>query len=627
MGIDQLTEWMRKNIGSSGTGGASAKHTEKQQRHPGHAGPAQQQTRGQKHYPQTHQPARGGPAGPTGRGGGVLRCVPLGGLDEVGKNMMVFEHANDIVVVDIGFQFPEEDMLGIDYVIPDISYLRGKESRIRGILLTHGHLDHIGAIPYLIEKMGSPPVFGTPLTLGLVKKRLEEFGLDKKVRLHAIDPDKRLTLGSFNCDFFRVNHSIPDGVGIVLRTPVATVVHTGDFKFDYTPVFQAPADYHKIAALGSQSVAALFSDSTNALNPGHTKSEKLTGENLDKIISGCTGRVIIAVFASSIGRIQLIVNSALKCGRKVFLSGRSMNNNFIIAQRLGFLKAPPGAVADVKKMGKMPDDKVLILTTGAQGEPVSALNRMSSGEHAKVELKKGDTVILSSTPIPGNERPIATMLNNLCRRGVRVVFHQITDVHTSGHANKEDLKLMISLVKPRNLVPVHGELFMRMGHGEIGRELGMKDNQIQILENGSILEIDKSGAVYISKERAQTNYIMIDGKGVSDTGSQIIMDRQIMAGNGVLIILITVNPKTKKIIGTPDIISRGFVYISESDAVAQELVVLAKKAYTDILSRDPSVKRGDVKKYIRGVLDRFTHRKLDRHPLILPVIAELDSGK
>ena len=597
---DNVTDWIKKNIEPTGTKTIVS---------------------GSK---QPHFKARPGPA--SGRfsqkGGGVLRCVPLGGLDEVGKNMMVFEYGNDAVIVDMGFQFPEEDMLGVDYVIPDITYLRGKESRIRGILITHGHLDHIGAIPYLVEQLGFPVIFGTKLTLGFVKKRLEEFGLVGRVKLHTIDPHQSLQLGSFQCEFFRVNHSIPDGVGIILRTPAGTVVHTGDFKFDFTPLFQHATDFHKIAALGSQGVAALFSDSTNALNPGHTRSERIIGENLDEIIGTARGRVVIAAFASLVDRIQLIINSAHKNGRRVYVSGRSMINNIEIARQLGYIKVPPGAVQDAKKLGRVPDEQVLILTTGAQGEAVSALSRMSLGEHSAISLKKGDTVVLSSSPIPGNERPITAMINNLCRIGAKVIFHQVMDVHTSGHANKEDLKLMISLVKPRYLVPVHGELYMRIGHGEIGRELGMKEPNIKILENGSILEIER-GEARISREKASVNYIIVDGKGVGDVGAQILMDRQIMSENGVLVVLITVDEKTKKIVYDPEIISRGFIYMEQSAAIIKEIVGLARKAYTEITERDRRAERGDVKKYVRGALDRFTHKKLDRHPLILPVIAEI----
>lgn len=553
---------------------------------------------------------------------GVLRIVPLGGLDEVGKNMMVVEYDQDIVIIDMGFQFPDEDMLGVDYVIPDVSYVMDKLDRIRGILITHGHLDHIGGIPYLLPKLGFPPIFSAKLTIGLVKKRLEEFGLERKARLHEIVPEKQLRLGNFIVDWFRVNHSIPDGLGIILRTPAGIIVHTGDFKFDYTPVFQKPADYAKIASLGSQNVTALFSDSTNALKPGYTMSEKKIGETLDEIIKNARGRIVIAAFASLIGRIQQIINSAALYGRKVFLSGRSMADNVSIAQHLAFIKAPPGLVHPISKLGKTKDEHVLILTTGAQGESMSALTRMALGDHSQVAIKRGDTIVLSSSPIPGNERSIYTVINNLVRLGARVIFNQVMDVHTSGHAQREDLKLMINLVKPRYLVPIHGELFMRQAHGEIGREMGMPEKNILILENGDVMEMSR-GEAHKSHQRVSANYVMIDGKGIGDVGSQIIMDRQIMAENGVLVVLFTADTKTKKLVRVPEIISRGFIYMKESQEIMNETVEVSKKAYGDALAHMPHGKRGELKAYIRSALDRFSHKKIERRPLVLPIIVEI----
>lgn len=553
---------------------------------------------------------------------GILRCIPLGGLDEVGKNMMVFEYENDIVIVDMGFQFPEEDMLGIDYVIPDITYLMDKVDKIRGILITHGHLDHIGAIPYLLPRLGYPPIFSAKLTIGLIKKRLEEFGQEKKARLHEIDPTKSFRLGNFLVDWFRVNHSIPDGLGIILRTPAGTVAHTGDFKFDYTPVFQHPADYAKIASLGSQNVVALFSDSTNALKPGTTTSEKKIGETLDDIIKNAKGRIIIAAFASLIGRIQQIINSANNYGRKVYISGRSMADNIAIAQHLTFIKAPPGLVHPINKMGRVKDEHTLILTTGAQGESMSALTRMSLNDHPTITIKKGDTIVLSSSPIPGNERSIYTVINNLVRIGAKVIFNQVMDVHTSGHAQREDLKLMINLVRPKNLIPIHGELFMRQAHAEIGREMGMAEKNAIIIENGDVLEIQR-GEARKSSEKVSANYIMIDGKGTGDLGAQIIMDRQVLSENGVLVVLFTIDGKTKKLVRDPEVISRGFVYMKESEEIIKETVQASRRAYDEAMQRLPNGKRGEVKAYIRGALDRFSHRKIERRPLILPIIVEL----
>lgn len=553
---------------------------------------------------------------------GALRVIPLGGLDEVGKNMMVFEFDRDIVIVDMGLQFPEEDMLGIDYVIPDVSYLMNKLDRIRGVLITHGHLDHIGALPYLLPKLNFPPVFSGKLTVGLMQKRLEEFGLKQKAKLHVVDPAKQFRLGNFIVDWFRVNHSIPDSMGLILRTPAGTVVHTGDFKFDYTPVFQAPADFAKIASLGSQNVIALFSDSTNALKHGHTISEKKIGENLDDLIKGAHGRIIIASFSSLIGRIQQVINSAVKYGRKVFISGRSMADNIAVAQQLQFLKVPPGILHPINKLGKTKDEHALILSTGSQGEAVSALARVALGDHPHLSIKRGDTVVLSSSPIPGNERSIFTVINNLVRLGAHVIFNQVMDIHTSGHGYVEELKLMISLVKPKYLVPQHGELFMRQAHAEIGRSLGMADKNVVIVENGDVLEI-ANGELRKGAERVTANYVMIDGKGVGDVGAQIIMDRQVMAENGVLIVLFTADAKTKKLLRDPEVISRGFIYMKESQEIVNETMALSKKAYEEAVERMKNAKRGELKAYIRGCLDRFSHRKIERHPLILPIIVEI----
>lgn len=609
MGEEKLESWISKNIG--GAAGEKIAFDA--------AAQAGQRTAG-AHGQKTLHPARRGGNGKVVSG--VLRVIPLGGLDEVGKNMMVFEYERDIVIVDMGFQFPEEDMLGVDYVIPDVSYLMDKLDRIRGVLITHGHLDHIGAIPYLLPKLGFPPIFSAKLTIGLVRKRLEEFSLERKARLNEIEPNKQLRLGNFLIDWFRVNHSIPDGLGIILRTPAGTVVHTGDFKFDYTPVFQQPADYAKIASLGFQNVAALFSDSTNALKPGYTMSEKKIGETLDEIIKTARGRIVIAAFSSLIGRIQQIINSAGFYGRRVFLSGRSMADNISIAQRLQFIKAPPGLMHPINKIGKTKDEHALILTTGAQGEAMSALTRMSLGDHSQVSIKRGDTIVLSSSPIPGNERSIYTVINNLVRQGARVIFNQVMDVHTSGHAQREDLKLMINLVKPRCLVPVHGELFMRQAHAEIGRELGMAENRTLILENGDVMEIVK-GEARKTHEKVSANYIMIDGKGIGDVGAQIIMDRQVMAENGVLVVLFTADAKTKKLVRDPEVISRGFIYMKEAQEIVNETIGVSKKAYQDAMERMPQARRGEIKAFIRGCLDRFSHRKIERHPLILPIMVEV----
>jgi ribonuclease J len=556
-----------------------------------------------------------------------VRICPLGGLDEVGKNMMFFEyHPNahsketDIVIVDMGFQFPEESMLGIDYIVPDISYLKERKDRIRGVLLTHGHLDHIGAIPYIIADLGFPPIYGTKLTQGFVKKRLEEFGLEKQVKTFTFHPDDTLRLGNFVANFFRVNHSIPDAVGIFLQSPAGNFIHTGDFKFDLSPSGdQTPAEFAKIAGYANQNVLALFSDSTNALKPGQTISEQKIANNLEALIKKAEGRLIITAFSSLIGRLQQLLNFAQKYKRQVFLTGRSMLDNMEIARNLGYLKYPNNLIHDINKLKGTPDNRVMIFTTGSQGEDVSALARIGNEEHTHIKVKKGDTVIISATPIIGNERAVTNVINNLSRLGAKVYHSKTVEVHTSGHACQEDLKLMITMVKPKYLVPVHGEYVMRLGHKDLALELGYKDENGIIIENGDVL-VAKNGQIHISDEKIPLKEITVDGLGMGDIGTQVIDDRHTMAQNGVLIVVLTV--KDRKLVKPPDIVSRGFIYMSESEKIMTELAKVAKESYKKILDKDPKVTRADIKKFLRNALDKKAHELLERRPLILPIIAD-----
>lgn len=550
----------------------------------------------------------------------VLRVIPLGGLNEVGKNMMVFEYGNDIVIVDMGFQFPEEDMLGIDYVVPDISYLQDKKHHIRGVFLTHGHLDHIGAIPYLIPKLGRVTFYGMPLTLGFVKKRLEEFHLEHHAILHKIDPAHDVIhAGSFKVDFFRVNHSIPDSMGIRLTTPVGAVVHTGDFKFDFTPADKTPSDITKMAAIGDSGILALFSDSTNAVKQGFTMSEKQIGENLDRIIEKAEGRIIIASFASLIGRIQQIIDSAIVHKRKVFVSGKSMDDNIRIAMNLDYIKAPRGFIRYVKNPHEINDDRAVVITTGGQGEAFSALTKISLNEHRYIKIKYGDTVVISSNPIPGNERAIVSVINNLCKKGAKVVFNQIMDVHTSGHGQQEELKLMMNLIKPKYLIPVHGEYFMRRAHAEIGNELGIKKDNILVVENGDVLEF-YDGKVQVLKEAVQTDYIMVESGGVGDVTAQIMLERQIMAENGIVVMFFKIAPKTNVLYATPQVLTRGFIYMKTSQHILDTIAKLGKEAYEEILKNDNDVKKEDIKSHIKGEIDKYVHEKLAKTPLIIPIL-------
>ena len=553
---------------------------------------------------------------------GKLRIIPLGGLNEVGKNCMVLEYERDIILIDLGFQFPDVDLLGVDYIIPDTAYLEGKEDRIKGVIFTHGHLDHIGAVSYLIPKLKFPPLYGTKLTMGLVDKRLDEFGLLNQAKVNTITANDVLKLGPFEISFFAVNHSIPDSLGVVVKTPAGNIVHTGDFKFDHTPSgMQKPADFSRIGSLAKQDIAAIFIDSTNALKSGHTITEQKVGESLDSIIKNTKGRIIIASFASQIGRIQQIIDIAQKHGRKIYTSGRSLVDNIRIASKLGYLRIPQGLIHEIRHSKKAPDNKVLILSTGSQGESLASLSRMAMEEHTIVKIKKTDTVVLSSTPIPGNEKAVTTVINNLARLGANIIDNQIMDVHTSGHAASEDLKLMVSLVKAKAVIPIHGEYFMRCGMRNIAKTLGYKDENAIVIENGDVLEIERN-EIKFKGEKVQSNYILIDGLGVGDIGAQVIMDRQTLAENGVLLVLIPINEKTRQIRGNVDVISRGFIYMKESEELVKEIGKLAEKAYKTITEKRSDPKRGEIKKYIRESVDKFVHQKIERQPLILPIIIE-----
>ncbi|MDA1060829.1 MAG: ribonuclease J [bacterium] len=555
---------------------------------------------------------------------GKLKVIPLGGLNEVGKNMMALEYENDIMIIDMGFEFPSEDLMGIDYVIPDVSYLEDNKNRIRGVVITHGHLDHIGGIPYILPKLGFPPVYGTKLTLGLIKKRTEEFKQEKQTKLLTINPNETIKLGQFACSFFRVAHSIPDAVGVVVDTPVGKVVHTGDFKFDETPARNQPkAETNKMEQLGKQNVLALFCESTNSLKAGHSMSEREVGHALDEVVGKCKGRIIIASFSSQIGRIQQIIDAAQKHNRKIFVSGRSMENNIDISASLGYLNLKKDLVQNIRRYKNSTSDReTLILTTGSQGEAVSALSRMAKGEHAHVKVRKGDTIILSSSPIPGNEIAINTIINNLTILGADIIHNEMKDVHTSGHGKQDELVRMINYVKPKYLVPVHGEYYMRKGLARLAEErCGIPEDRIIMLLNGDVLLAER-GKVIKSKEKVDTKYILIDGSGEGQVGSAVQVERQIMAQNGILVVLIYINKKSKKLTKPPDVISRGFIYMSESDAIIKEISKLAEDSYKKILDKNPGANRGDIKKYIRQTVDKITHQKLERRPLIVPLIIE-----
>lgn len=555
---------------------------------------------------------------------GKLKIIPLGGLNEVGKNMTALEYEEDIIIIDMGLEFPGEDMFGVDYVIPDVSYLEENKKRIRGILITHGHLDHIGGLTYILPKIDFPPVYATRLTIGLIEKRVEEFDQKKMTQLRTITPSDHLKLGKFSCDFFRVAHSIPDAVGIVVDTPVGKIVHAGDFKFDETPARNhLMAETNKMEALGRSNVLALLCESTNALEEGHSMSEREVGIILEELVKTIPGRLIIASFSSQMGRIQQIIDAAQKHNRKIFVSGKSMRTNIDISVRLGYLTIPKNLVYDIKKYKNSQDRDTLILTTGSQGEEVSALTRMASGEHANIKVKKGDTIVISASPIIGNERAIFNVINNLSKLGAKVIHSEIMDVHTSGHGKQEELKRMINYIKPKYLIPVHGEYFMRQALADLAkRECGIPEDKIIMAQNGDILIADQNSIIK-SKETIETQYILIDGRGEGQMGSQVQTDREIMSRNGALVVLIYVDRKTLRIKKEPDVVSRGFVYMHETEEITDEISQIAAEAYRNIHHVNPGANRQDVKRYVKQTIDKYACAKLERRPLIVPLIIEI----
>lgn len=554
----------------------------------------------------------------------ALRFIPLGGLEEVGKNMSAIEYGNDIIVVDMGLMFPNEDMPGIDYVLPDISYLVENKNKIRGIIITHGHLDHTGAIPYLYDKLGSPQIYSAPLTNGLIKKRLEEFGLENRVKLATITPgEETLQLGCFKVDTFRLNHNIPDSMGLAITMPEGILVYATDWKFDHTPADGKPTDFSKLAELGGQGVLALFSDSTNAQKPGHTISEKEVEDVLFKLVENARGRVILATFSSLISRIQQILNVSKKMNRKVAFSGRSMIANVEVAFSLKALIIPQDTMIDVGEIGKYPDNRVTIVCTGSQGEERSALTRIAAGEHRQIKIKKGDTVVLSSSPIPGNERSVNDVMDNLFREGAKVIYQKLMDVHTSGHAYQEDLKLMIGLIKPKFFVPIHGERHKLMVHAGLAQDVGIPEENILVSDNGQIIEFTDGKGV-VTNKRVPASYVMVDGLGVGDVGNIVLRDRKAMAADGIFVVIVTVNHETGQIVTSPDIISRGFIYMRENENLVHKARAEIKRLFSKHISDGKA--RGDwglIKTKLREDLGDFLYKETERRPMVIPVVIEV----
>lgn len=552
-----------------------------------------------------------------------LKVMALGGLEEVGKNITVFEYGSDILVVDMGFQFPDEETLGVDYILPDTSYLEENKEKLRGLLVTHGHMDHIGAIPYIMPNKFNIPIYTGRLTAAMIKKRQEEFKYSKDLIVNIVDPDKdNLKLGCFEIEFFRVNHNIPDGMGIAIKTPVGLIIYTGDYKFDHTPVDEKPTDFSKLARYGGENVLALFSDSTSVDKPGHSISEKEIGKNFMNIISNVKGRLIVASFSSLISRIQQVIDSASAYGRKVAIVGRSMNDNVEIARDLQYLKIPKDIFVDISQASKMPDDQVCIITTGSQGEETSGLMRMASGDHKQVKIKKGDTVILSSSPIPGNERSIVSMMDNLFREGAKVIYDKLMDVHTGGHARQEDVKLMIDLVKPKYLVPIHGERHRLMMHGEIGMSVGIPEDNVLVADNGQVMEFFHNTHGRVTEHRVASGIVLVDGLGVGDVGNIVLRDRQVMAKDGIFVVILTIDKRTGRLANSPDIISRGFVYMRESE----ELINGARAYIRKTLEKKDGTYPSNwtyIKTKLRDEMTKYLYEHTQRQPMVLPVVIEV----
>lgn len=547
-----------------------------------------------------------------------LLIIPLGGLGEIGKNMTVFRYGDDIIVIDSGLAFPEEDMLGIDLVIPDMTYLIDNKDKIKAVVLTHGHEDHIGSLFYLLRQV-DVPVYGSRLTLGLVEGRLKEYDVSER-NLIPVAPGDSITVGQFEVGFIRVNHSIVDALAVYLKTPVGTVVHTGDFKIDQTPVDGKMIDIHKFAELGNQGVLVLLSDSTNAEREGYTKSERMVSETLDNHFSSAKGRIILTTFASNVSRLQQAINSACRYGRKVALLGRSMVTVVTKSTELGYMTIPEGVLIGVDEIGRYPDNQILILTTGSQGEPMAALSRLASKSHRSLELNPGDTVLIAATPIPGNERSVGRTIDALMRSGVQVVYERASGIHVSGHGSQEELKLILNLVRPQFLIPVHGEHRMLKQHGKLANEIGIPKENVFIGENGHVFEFTAEAGRFAGK--VTSGKIFVDGLGVGDVGNIVIRDRRQLSQDGVLIVVVTLDKAKGCILDGPDIVSRGFVYVRDSDALIDE----SRKIVKGVLERfenQPITEWAPLKTGIREALGKYLFSKTGRRPMILPIIMDL----
>ena len=549
-----------------------------------------------------------------------LKIIPLGGLHEIGKNITVFEYEDEIIVVDCGLSFPEDDMLGIDLVIPDITYLKNNKEKIKGLFITHGHEDHIGSIPYFLKEI-NVPVYGTKLTIGLIKNKLEEHKILRSSKLVEVNQGETISAGKyFKVEFIRSTHSIPDSVMFAIKTPVGTILHTGDFKIDYTPIDGKIMDLGRIAELGNQGILALMADSTNAERKGFTMSESSIGPVFDNLFDGCTKRIVVATFASNVHRVQQIVNSAVKYGRKIAICGRSMINMIDTARELGYIDCPEDLFIDIDSMNTYNDEQLVIITTGSQGETMSALTRMASGEHKKVKITPNDLVIISANPIPGNEKLVSKVIDDLMQIGAEVVYSALTDVHVSGHACQEEQKLILTLANPKYFIPVHGEFRQLKAHAETAKSVGIPAKNIIMMENGRTLEINEDEAKLTNM--VPNGKVFVDGLGVGDVGNIVLRDRQHLSQDGLIIVVLTMSSQTGEVVSGPDIISRGFVYVRESDNLMEDVKNVVKnevKKFEENGIKDWTT----IKSTIREDLRDYIFSKTKRNPMILPIISEI----
>ncbi len=547
----------------------------------------------------------------------ALRIIPLGGLGEIGKNMMLFEYQNHILVVDVGIMFPEFDMLGIDLVLPDYTYLRDHSEEVAGIIITHGHEDHIGGLPYLLGDVlpADTPLYATPLALGLIRAKLSEYPALEGLDLRPVAAGGTVTVGPFEVEFLSITHSIPDGVGLAIKTPVGLVIHTGDFKFDYTPVRGSGPGFARLGQLGAQGVLALLSDSTGSERAGHTPSESVIAPAFDQIFREAPGRIIVATFASLLSRVQQVIDAAQRHGRVVALAGYSMVKTTEIARELGHLEAPEGVLVDLSEALKLPDDKVAIVTTGSQGQPEAALARMAEGTHRQIEVKPGDTIILSSTPIPGNEEEVSRLINKLIARGAELIYPPLAAVHVSGHASQEELKLMLSLTRPKFFVPVHGELRHMHAHARLARQLGIPPENIVMVEDGAVLELT-AHRLKVKKEQVPAGNVYVHGKGVGDVGRRVIAEREVLGNNGFVLAVVPIHPATGDVAGKPELISRGFVFQRESSDLMERAADTVYKALKEGKVRQSQA----IAERTQGILGRFFFEQTKRKPMVLAVV-------